>query len=226
VKVYLHEIKDSDTEISLDENASWLATLLRECDEDKLPIQALSLKKTKPVRPIEFNVNLRKVDDIFVVTGDLNSHIDLLCSRCASSFAFPLDEHFSHIYCQDKEMAGISYLDKESKPKNQNKGFARHAASTPSETKLNESTDDLEITYVAEDYIELSDLLREVISLRLPYQPLCKEDCKGICPQCGTDLNAGRCACAKVQKQNAFSVLQNFPHIGAQKKTTGTKNDD
>ena len=216
MKVYLHEISDADTEIELDQETGWLAHVFREADEDKIPMENLRPNKTKPKskRKITFNVNLRKVDDFYVVSGDLHSHVDLLCSRCASSFAFPIDEHFSHLYCQDKQMAGIAYLDKDARPKNQNQGSARHAASIPSDTQYKESTDDLEITYVGEDHINLADLIREVISLRLPYQPLHAEDCKGVCAQCGTDLNHGRCACAKVSQLNAFSALKNYPHVG------------
>ena len=37
--------------------------------------------------------------------------------------------------------------------------------------------------------IHLSEIACEQIFLEIPYQPLCQEDCKGLCPQCGRDLN-------------------------------------
>lgn len=208
MKIYLHEIKEIDTELEFDESTEWLANVLIESDEDKLPIETVSLKKVKPLRKINLNINLRAVDNVYIASGNLDSHIDLLCSRCATSFELPLHEHFSHLFSKDKELAGISYLKADGSIKNKNIGHARHAASIPSEEQFVESTDDLEMTYVAEDFIDLTDLLKEVISLRIPYQPLCKEDCKGVCMQCGTDLNVGRCACAKIVKENPFSVLK------------------
>ena len=40
-------------------------------------------------------------------------------------------------------------------------------------------------------------MLREQFVLAVPFAPLCREDCKGLCPQCGIDLNTGTCACEK-----------------------------
>ncbi len=44
--------------------------------------------------------------------------------------------------------------------------------------------------------IDLAEAVREELVLRAAAFPLCKEDCKGICPVCGADLNAGPCSCA------------------------------
>ena len=45
------------------------------------------------------------------------------------------------------------------------------------------------------DQIDLEPLAREAVVLELPPAPLCKEDCRGLCAQCGTDLNEGSCSC-------------------------------
>ncbi len=45
--------------------------------------------------------------------------------------------------------------------------------------------------------LDLEPLLREQFVLAIPYSPLCREDCKGLCPQCGIDRNTGTCACEK-----------------------------
>ncbi len=46
------------------------------------------------------------------------------------------------------------------------------------------------------EHIDFAPLAREVILLELPLAPLCAEDCHGLCPTCGRDLNEGRCECA------------------------------
>ena len=51
----------------------------------------------------------------------------------------------------------------------------------------------LEVT--AEEFADLTDELRECIILSFPSNPLCSEDCKGLCPRCGADLNKGKCSC-------------------------------
>ncbi len=99
-------------------------------------------------------------------------------------------------------MSGVGYLEK-NKPKGQNKGVARSA-------HVDDPNDqDVDITYIAKDYIDLEDVLGEQLHLQIPYQPLCESTCKGICTQCGTNLNRGKCACSKVIV-SPFSKLQNF----------------
>ena len=51
--------------------------------------------------------------------------------------------------------------------------------------------EDLDTSYYRDDQIDLNELLREQFYLALPMKPLCREDCAGLCPQCGTNLNTG-----------------------------------
>ncbi|MBP5177455.1 MAG: DUF177 domain-containing protein [Clostridia bacterium] len=45
------------------------------------------------------------------------------------------------------------------------------------------------------DTIDLDDMVKQLILTDLPYVVYCKEDCKGLCPVCGHDLNDGDCGC-------------------------------
>lgn len=47
-------------------------------------------------------------------------------------------------------------------------------------------------------FVDLTDELRECIILCLPSNPVCDEDCKGLCPRCGKNLNNGACSCKPV----------------------------
>ncbi len=61
--------------------------------------------------------------------------------------------------------------------------------------------------------IDLEPLLLSAISLALPFSPLCDEDCKGLCPRCGANLNEGPCGCAPefdIDETNPFAVLKNL----------------
>lgn len=55
--------------------------------------------------------------------------------------------------------------------------------------------DDIGIRYYSGEYIDLSDDFRESLLLELPVKILCSEDCRGLCPYCGQDLNKGSCNC-------------------------------
>ncbi len=63
-------------------------------------------------------------------------------------------------------------------------------------TSLNDETND-ELLLVNELRFDLDALITEDIFLDLPSKLLCSEDCKGMCPKCGADLNAGSCSCEK-----------------------------
>ena len=54
---------------------------------------------------------------------------------------------------------------------------------------------DEELYPIADDELDLGPLVRDAVVLELPMAPLCREDCAGLCPQCGADRNEGDCAC-------------------------------
>ena len=56
--------------------------------------------------------------------------------------------------------------------------------------------------------LELDDAVRTAILLELPSRILCKEDCRGLCAQCGANLNVNACSCQKdLTSRNPFSAL-------------------
>ena len=55
--------------------------------------------------------------------------------------------------------------------------------------------DDLTTAFYENDEIDLGQLMQEQFYLALPMKPLCRDDCKGLCPECGTNLNRGTCDC-------------------------------
>ena len=57
-------------------------------------------------------------------------------------------------------------------------------------------------------HLDLAPFLREDMILSRPMRPLCKPDCKGICPQCGKDLNEGPCDCVKEDINPQMAVLK------------------
>lgn len=56
-------------------------------------------------------------------------------------------------------------------------------------------TQDLDVVYLPEEMLDECALVREQFILQRPMQLLCKEDCLGLCPQCGKNWNKGRCQC-------------------------------
>jgi uncharacterized protein len=71
-----------------------------------------------------------------------------------------------------------------------------------------EGPDADEETYPLEgDHLDLRSLVRDAVLLELPLAPLCRQDCLGLCPRCGADLNQGQCDCAPVAADGRWSAL-------------------
>lgn len=58
------------------------------------------------------------------------------------------------------------------------------------------------------DQIDLAPIAREYVLLELPEAPLCRDDCAGICPQCGTDRNETDCGCDDAPRDLRWSALE------------------
>jgi uncharacterized protein len=60
------------------------------------------------------------------------------------------------------------------------------------------------------DSVDISDDFREEILLHVPGFPVCSDECNGVCPQCGIDLNKGSCECTTDEGPSAWSALDSF----------------
>ena len=59
--------------------------------------------------------------------------------------------------------------------------------------------------------LELSEAIKDALVLELPLRFLCREDCKGLCPQCGVNLNTGSCTCREADEDsNPFAALRSI----------------
>jgi uncharacterized protein len=103
------------------------------------------------------------------VGGKVSSAARLVCSRCLKEFELPVSSDFTIFYTEAKgdEM----------------------------EEEVELSDEQLISASYTGDEIDLDPEIAEQVMLELPYKPLCTEDCLGLCPQCGADLNAGECGC-------------------------------
>ncbi len=77
-------------------------------------------------------------------------------------------------------------------------------------TKNDSSTDDENISYYKTDEIDLDEIVKENLYLNLPIRDLCQEDCKGLCPHCGQNLNLKTCACKIENIDPRLAALKNI----------------
>jgi uncharacterized protein len=122
------------------------------------------------VEPVDLTFEIHKDKDRFRLVGTVKTELELGCSRCLEPYRMTVDAPFDIRYLPASEM------------------------STDPEREVED--EDLETSYYRDDQIDLNELLREQFYLALPMKPLCQADCKGLCPQCGINLNTGKCDCA------------------------------
>ncbi len=108
------------------------------------------------------------LNDIRVV-GKLATKLEFPCARCLEAVPYDVNRTFELLY----------------RPQSVNFG--------PDEREMQDK--DAEIAFYDGDGVELKDILREQILLAVPIKTVCREECKGLCPQCGKNLNAGECQC-------------------------------
>jgi uncharacterized protein len=134
------------------------------------------------VAPVELAFDIHKDKDKFRLEGHLRTELELQCSRCLEPYRFPVDADFDQRY------------------------LPASAASSDAESEVQD--DDLETSYYSDDQIDLGELIREQFYLALPMKPLCREDCRGLCPHCGTNLNTGTCDCSPVWDDPRLAALK------------------
>lgn len=117
--------------------------------------------------------------DTLFFTGTVHGEAAGQCARCLEAYPLPLARQFSV-------------------------ALTPHAASGR-EKEL--SHGELEFSFYTGDEIDVSALVQEQILLTLPSRPLCSEDCRGLCAQCGTNLNLQRCECRPLRPDSPFSAL-------------------
>lgn len=108
--------------------------------------------------------------------GDFEGHVVVACSRCVNPMSLPIQETLRVTFTPSKDVPSD-----EPEPEDEGAEVAE---------------DDLDVFPYDGEVIDLEPLFREQFVLAVPFAPLCKEDCKGLCPQCGIDRNTGTCACA------------------------------
>jgi uncharacterized protein len=126
--------------------------------------------------PFTGEAEIWNAGDRLLVRANLSGEATLACSRCLTEFTEPLDVFF------EEEFVEGAAEDEE-----------RFADGEDDDDEEEESA--RTISFYTGDEIDLTDPLRENILLELPMKPLCDEECKGLCPTCGVNLNEEPCKC-------------------------------
>jgi uncharacterized protein len=153
--------------------------------------------------PVSLSLDLAQADEMIAVTGVLEGTVVRQCVRCLKEYddalAFSVHAAFAR---EGKESKVITRQPRLGEPRRGRLGSAK-----PEQDVEAEDEGDDRYFYQG-DHIELAPMLREHIILASPMQPLCRENCAGLCARCGKDLNEGPCQCPAEAPPTAIRVIR------------------
>jgi len=135
-------------------------------------------------RGIEIKLRVLLEGENLRVSGKVKAGLVTICSRCGESMTY--------------QLAG--YIDR--------RLLKGPVPELPAELEL--TPEELTREYYLGEELDLSPLLREEVALLVPVQPLCREDCEGLCPQCGANRNLGKCSCLREASDPRLAALKNI----------------
>ncbi len=135
----------------------------------EIPPERLAREELLSLTPATFAGRLERSEQGFVLTGRLAFEGSVTCARCLNPVPFSGSEDVVWLF------------------------VPAHQRPAAEETELDARDPDL--IYYDDFKVRFDPLIEEQLQLELPMKALCREDCKGLCPSCGADLNAVACGC-------------------------------
>ncbi len=136
-------------------------------------------------KSVKVELSVSKSQDQLICRGKVKTSVKLECSRCLTEYDQNISSDLDFVIDLAGNLSAGSIGDG---MKSEEEGYF---VADPSST-----------------FFEIDDLVREAIILSLPLKPLCSEDCKGLCPICGTDLNRSQCSCVKEKTDPRWDQLK------------------
>jgi uncharacterized protein len=125
---------------------------------------------------------VEKIDEDVLIRGQMETALRLLCGRCLAEFEKKIEIPVNLTFFPAQE-------------------------ETASESR-ELSEEEVGSSVYGEDEIDLGVFMKELVELHKPMKPLCSEECKGICPECGANRNEKECGCAVRHVDPRFQALE------------------
>ena len=141
-------------------------------------------ERVKLCGPTSVTGKIRHAGTEVFVSGHVDSCAQVDCDRCLKTIELPLSSDFTLEYVADS-----AYGD------NRN---------------LELTEEQMALSVLEGDAIDVDEVTKEQILLAVPTRSLCNDDCKGFCPTCGADKNAGECGCEAKEIDPRWAALKNL----------------
>jgi uncharacterized protein len=141
-----------------------------------VPFEAASLAlyddegNNMEVRNLKGEVKVTRLSDGLLVQGDVQADVDVLCSRCLDNITLSVDARLEEQFKPTVDVETGRVIKRE-----------------------DEAQDEDAFAIDPNHHMDLSEPIRQALLVALPMRPLCREDCKGLCPICGANRNTTDC---------------------------------
>ena len=134
--------------------------------------------------PATVSGKVRLAGNEVFVNGHVETRAQVECDRCLKPVEIPVNTDFALEYITGSEYESVETAE------------------------LTEA--EMSVSVFDGEGIHVDEIVKEQIVLAVPTRMLCREDCKGICPECGTDRNTGDCSCATNDIDPRWAALKNL----------------
>ncbi|MCY1079846.1 YceD family protein [Archangium lansingense] len=162
---------------------------------------ALEGSSFRPLEPLVVSASLRKVSGGVLLEGKFTSRVVAECKRCLTESKLELPVSFTLNLVPESLARGGGLLDEEEQEE-KDKGLGESGGSF--------ALDDADAEVFDGKVIDLEPIVREQVLLALPMNAVCREDCSGLCMQCGQNLNEKQCGCDTKFVDPRLAVLKNI----------------
>jgi len=151
-------------------------------DVKELAVRKIRIRKSYPpgtldfhsaefrqVEPLDVRATAELVDGQIRVFGTLQTRVELVCARCLETVTEEMTRDFDLFY--------------------------RPLSTIAREDAFKLKFDETDIAFFDGEGLFLADVLAEQVNLLIPMKVICRSDCRGLCPHCGTNLNSEECRC-------------------------------
>ncbi|MEQ1763385.1 MAG: DUF177 domain-containing protein [Pyrinomonadaceae bacterium] len=144
----------------------------------------IDLANARIESPVRIEARAVKTSGFVALTGRLTGSVEIDCDRCLEPVQRPIDIDLDLEFVPNQQLGD--------------------------EVNLELHLDDLKRDEMDGSDINLANIAREQVLLDLPQQFFCKDDCKGLCEKCGTNLNLKDCDCKDEEIDPRWAALQNL----------------
>jgi uncharacterized protein len=146
--------------------------------------QRTPLKASGRAELVEEHHGKHEVIQDIRLRGRLSAGLELQCARCLEAVRQDVSRQFELLY--------------------------RPLGADAGRDELSVTDAEAEIGYYQGQGILLEDVLREQVLLALPLKTVCRQDCKGLCPQCGKNWNQEQCSCTVPAEDPRWEALKDI----------------